>query len=103
MHVHVTLTSDLAAPIMVALGVTSTHDMGRNLAIVDWRRERLNTGAIRGPRLSDRDRSWTVVKLARQIAGSQYCGGRLAHSRGLRSVVTMLPTSCQIIDEGFKL
>jgi len=51
MHIHVTLTSDLAAPLMVALGVTSTRDMGGDLAIVDWLRERINTGAIRGPRL----------------------------------------------------
>lgn len=51
MHVHVTTTSDLAAPLMVSLGVTGARDMGGDLAIVDWLRERINTRAIRGPQL----------------------------------------------------
>lgn len=51
MHVHFTLASDLAAPLMLAAGVTGARDMGGDLAIVDWLRARIERGEIAGPRI----------------------------------------------------
>ncbi len=51
MHVHFTLTGDLAAPLMLATGVTGARDMGGDLAVVDWLRARVEHGQIPGPRI----------------------------------------------------
>jgi imidazolonepropionase-like amidohydrolase len=51
MHVHFTLASELAAPLMLANGVTGARDMGGDLAIVDWLRSRIEEGRIAGPRV----------------------------------------------------
>src|SRR6266540_4033482 len=51
MHVHFTLASDLAAPLMLATGVTGARDMGGDLAIVDWLRTRIQRNDVPGPRI----------------------------------------------------
>jgi imidazolonepropionase-like amidohydrolase len=51
MHVHFTLASDLAAPLMLVSGVTAARDMGGDLAIVDWLRTRIEQGQLSGPRI----------------------------------------------------
>ena len=51
MHVHLTLATDLAAPLMLAAGVTGARDMGGDLATVDWLRRRIEHGDVAGPRV----------------------------------------------------
>jgi len=51
MHVHFTRASDLAAPLMLATGVTGARDMGGDLAIVDWLRTRIQRNDVPGPRI----------------------------------------------------
>jgi imidazolonepropionase-like amidohydrolase len=51
MHVHFTLASDLAAPLMLATGVTGARDMGGDLTIVDWLRTRIEHDHVTGPRI----------------------------------------------------
>jgi imidazolonepropionase-like amidohydrolase len=51
MHVHLTGAGDLGCQTLVANGVTSVRDMGGELDIVDWMRERISRGKLIGPRI----------------------------------------------------
>jgi imidazolonepropionase-like amidohydrolase len=49
MHVHLTNTTEVACPVMIANGVTAVRDMGGELEVVDWMRDRIDRGALIGP------------------------------------------------------
>jgi imidazolonepropionase-like amidohydrolase len=49
MHVHLTSTTEIACPALVANGVTGVRDMGGELELVDWIRDRIERGELPGP------------------------------------------------------
>lgn len=49
MHVHLTSTTEIACPALVANGVTGVRDMGGDLALIDWMRDRIERGELIGP------------------------------------------------------
>ena len=51
MHMHLSLVSDLAFPLLIANGVTGVCDMGGDLDELDKWREQIKTGTRLGPRI----------------------------------------------------
>lgn len=51
MHVHLTVAGDVAAPVLLANGVTGVRDAGGDLDILDWMRARIADGLLPGPRI----------------------------------------------------
>jgi imidazolonepropionase-like amidohydrolase len=49
MHVHLTSTTEIASPALVANGVTAVRDMGGELELIDWMRDRIERGVLVGP------------------------------------------------------
>jgi len=49
MHVHLTVTTETACPVLVANGVTGVRDMGGDLTFIDWMRGRIENGDLVGP------------------------------------------------------
>lgn len=49
MHVHLTMVTEIACPVLIANGVTGVRDMGGSLELVDWMRHRIADGTIPGP------------------------------------------------------
>jgi hypothetical protein len=47
--VHLTETTEVACPALVARGVTGARDMGGDLALIDWMRDRIRAGDLIGP------------------------------------------------------
>jgi imidazolonepropionase-like amidohydrolase len=51
MHVHLTSTTENACPALVANGVTGVRDMGGELELIDWMRDRIQRGELVGPEI----------------------------------------------------
>jgi imidazolonepropionase-like amidohydrolase len=51
MHVHLTITTEIACPALIANGVTGVRDMGGSLELVDWMRDRIANQTIVGPHI----------------------------------------------------
>lgn len=51
MHMHLSMVSDLALPLLIANGVTGVCDMGGDLNEIDKWREQIKTGTRLGPRI----------------------------------------------------
>jgi imidazolonepropionase-like amidohydrolase len=51
MHVHLTMVTEHACPVLIANGVTGVRDMGGSLEIIDWIRQRITDETIPGPRI----------------------------------------------------
>jgi len=51
MHVHLTNAGDLACQTLVANGITSVRDLGGELDVIEWMRDRIARGALIGPRI----------------------------------------------------
>lgn len=89
MHVHFTLASDLAAPLMLASGVTGARDMGGDLAVVDWLRARIERGDVEGPRIwragpfVDGSKPGTANRLVIASAGDAVQAVRLLKDHGV--------------------
>jgi hypothetical protein len=49
MHVHLTSTTEIACPALVANGITGVRDMGGDLSLIDWMRDRIERGELTGP------------------------------------------------------
>jgi imidazolonepropionase-like amidohydrolase len=49
MHVHLTSTTETACPALIANGVTGVRDMGGELVLIDWMRDRIERGELPGP------------------------------------------------------
>ncbi len=49
LHVHLTSTTEIAGPALIANGVTGVRDMGGDLEHIDWMRGRIERGEIIGP------------------------------------------------------
>ena len=49
MHVHLTSATETACPALVANGVTGVRDMGGNLDLIDWMRDRIDRSDLIGP------------------------------------------------------
>jgi imidazolonepropionase-like amidohydrolase len=49
MHVHLTSTTEIACPALIANGVTAVRDMGGELELIDWMRDRIERGELVGP------------------------------------------------------
>jgi imidazolonepropionase-like amidohydrolase len=51
MHVHLTLATDSALPMLLANGVTGVRDLGGRLATLDRWRTKIEDGSLAGPRI----------------------------------------------------
>ena len=51
MHAHLTNYSEIACPALVANGVTGIRDLGGNLDLIDWMRERVANGKLVAPNI----------------------------------------------------
>jgi imidazolonepropionase-like amidohydrolase len=45
MHVHLTMTGEVACPLLLANGITGVRDMGGSLEMIDWMRRRIGKAA----------------------------------------------------------
>lgn len=66
MHVHLTEITEVACPALVARGVTGARDMGGDLALIDWMRDRISAGDLIGPTIF---RAGVPVTSGRTYAG----------------------------------
>jgi imidazolonepropionase-like amidohydrolase len=51
MHVHLTMTGEVACPLLLANGITGVRDMGGSLELIDWMRRRIADETIPGPHI----------------------------------------------------
>ena len=51
MHVHLTSTTEIACPALIANGVIGVRDMGGDLELIDWMRDRIERGELAGPEI----------------------------------------------------
>lgn len=98
MHVHLTQTTDLACPVLIANGVTSVRDMGGELELIDWMRDRIGRGALTGPTIYragpfvDGSKPAVADRLVVATAEDGRAAARLLKNRGVDHIKTHTTT-----------
>ncbi len=98
MHVHLTSTTETACPALVANGVTGVRDMGGDLALIDWMRDRIQRGALVGPEVFragpfvDGSKPGVADRLVVGTAADGRTAARFLSNRGVDHVKTHTAT-----------
>jgi imidazolonepropionase-like amidohydrolase len=98
MHVHLTNTTELACPLFVANGVTGVRDMGGELELIDWMRDRISRGEIVGPTIHragpfvDGSKPGVPDRLVVSGTADGAAAARLLKSRGVDYIKTHTAT-----------
>jgi len=74
MHVHLTATTETACPVLVANGVTGVREMGGDLTLIDWMRDRIEHGDLVGPAIY---RAGPFVDVSKPGVQDRLVGSRL--------------------------